>query len=130
MALRRNLDRLFLAGCIPAEPVSVSPINSTVPQRTSGCQSLKDSLELRSFQPQPLLASLLECFGQFLLPLGENLLLMPFQHILQSNVAQSAMQVMRVVILLVPLDQPPCVIKRQRSSQADVLGLQTGVAAF
>src|SRR5215469_7730685 len=56
---------------------------------------------------------------QLPIPLGLNLLLMPGEHVLWSDVADGTVQANVVVMLHITLYQAPCIFQRQRRSRAE-----------
>src|SRR5439155_9535090 len=67
---------------------------------------------------------------QLPIPLGLNLLLVPGEHVLWSDVADGTVQANVVVVLHITLDQAPCVFQRQRRSRPNAFAFQRLVPAF
>jgi hypothetical protein len=69
--------------------------------------------------PLAAILPLFPCRFQLPIPLGENLLLMPGEHVLWRDVTDGAVQTDVVVMLYVTLNQTARVLQRQRRSGAD-----------
>src|SRR5438034_5917634 len=66
---------------------------------------------------------------QLPIPLGLNLLLVPGEHVLWSDVADGTVQANVVVMLHITLYQAPCIFQRQRRSRPNALPLSTTCAS-
>jgi hypothetical protein len=64
------------------------------------------------------------------MPLGLNLLLVPGEHVLWSDVADGTVQANVVVMLHITLYQAPCIFQRQRRSRPNALAFQRLVPAL
>jgi hypothetical protein len=96
--------------------------------RSSGCPEPR---LLRSSRG-PLVA-ILPVFPRRLqlpIPLGENLLLMPAEHVPRRDVSDGAVQTCVVVMVYVILNQTARVLKRQRRSGTDALPFEWFMPAF
>ena len=67
---------------------------------------------------------------QLPMPLGLNLLLVPGEHVLWSDVADGTVQANVVVMLHITLYQAPCIFQRQRRSRPNALAFQRLVPAL